>query len=242
MENNRSKNKAALYAVVYNKILRMIQDGLYPENSKLPTEPILAEQMDVSRSTLRQALNLLQEDGIIEAKRGVGNFVRKVTEVRATGLERMENPLLKSISDQFNAIELDVIPGISTDYTEHIFHRRMPVVLGVHRFYQHDNKNKAYCFSHIATDIEELNSVDLNDSAALTHFLEFEIYTLSHFKKCEIKVVELTENLKDKKIENSTKYFQMIREKLYNQNGDVLMINKFYIPITKATFHVYSYQ
>ena len=53
MENNRSKEKAARYALVYNKILQLIQEGLYPEGSKLPSEPSLAQQMQVSRSTLR---------------------------------------------------------------------------------------------------------------------------------------------------------------------------------------------
>lgn len=242
MENNRSKNKAALYAVVYNKILRMIQDGLYPENSKLPSEPLLAEQMEVSRSTLRQALKLLQEDGIIEAKGGVGNFVRKVVDKNATGLEKLENPLFKSTSDVFDLIDLEVIPGTSTDYTEHIFQRKMSVVLGAHRFYQQNKKTKAYCFSHIATDFEELTKVDLNDKKKLLDFLESDIYTIAHFRKCEIRVVELTDNLNDKNIENNTNYFQMIREKLYNLNGEVVIVNKFYIPIKKATFHIYSYQ
>lgn len=43
IENNRSNDKAAKYAIAYNKILKLIQDGLYPEGSKLPTEPVLAK-------------------------------------------------------------------------------------------------------------------------------------------------------------------------------------------------------
>lgn len=102
MENNRSKEKAARYARVYNKILEMIQAGMYPEGSKLQSEPVLAEKMNVSRSTLRQALALLQEDGIIEARRGVGNFVRKTVDANATGLEKMENPMLKSCTEEIS--------------------------------------------------------------------------------------------------------------------------------------------
>lgn len=241
MENNRSKNKAARYAIVYNKILKMIQEGVYPEDSKLPTEPLLAEQMNVSRSTLRQALNLLQEDGIIEAKRGVGNYVRKVTDKNATGIEKMENPLEKSTSDKFNQINIEILPGISTDYTEHIFKRKMPVILAVHRFYQVEGTTTAYCFSHVATDFDYLNQFDLHNDKEALDFLEKKIYSYGHLKKCEIKVVEVTENLKDKKIENKTKWFQMIREVIYDSNGEVLVVNKFYIPIDKAKIQVYSY-
>src|SRR4051794_3897183 len=99
IENNRSKNKVARYAIAYNKILKMIKDGLYPEGSKLPTEPLLAEQLGISRSTLRQALGLLQEDGILEAKKGIGNFVRKTLNVDNVGIERMANPFYKSCMD-----------------------------------------------------------------------------------------------------------------------------------------------
>ncbi len=240
MENNRSKERAARYAVVYNKILQMIQEGMYPEGSKLVSEPLLAEQMNVSRSTLRQALALLQEDGIIEARRGVGNFVRKTMDAGATGLERMDNPLYKSLEEPVDQVELNVVPGISTRYTEQIFRRKMPVVLAVHRFYEREGTVQAYCFSHIATDFPELNQVDLNDRDAFLAFLEREIYQAAHSRKCELRVVRMTENLKEKSIKNESGLFQMILETILDKNGDVVAVNKFYIPIEKAVVRVFS--
>ena len=53
----------------------MIQDGVYPPGSQLPSEPELALQMDVSRMTLRRALALLQEDNLVINIRGKGNFI-----------------------------------------------------------------------------------------------------------------------------------------------------------------------
>lgn len=43
IENNLSNDKAAKYEIAYDKILKLIQDGLYHEGSKLPTEPVLAK-------------------------------------------------------------------------------------------------------------------------------------------------------------------------------------------------------
>lgn len=188
MENNRSKEKAARYAVVYNKILQMIHDGMYPEGSKLLSEPMLAAEMKVSRSTLRQALNLLQEDGIIEARRGVGNFVRKSVDRNATGLEKLENPVYKSCTVELKDTRIEIIPGISTEYTQTIFQRKMPVVLAVHRYYEADGKVQAYCFSHIATDCRFLNDFDLNDNDCFLNFLDKQVYEEIHTRKCEIKV------------------------------------------------------
>ena len=51
------------FVITYNEILGLIQQGLYPEESKLPPEEELALQMNVSRMTLRKSLNLLKEDG-----------------------------------------------------------------------------------------------------------------------------------------------------------------------------------
>ena len=240
MENNRSKENAARYASVYNKILQMIQEGMYPEGSKLLSEPVLAEQMKVSRSTLRQALALLQEDGIIEARRGVGNFVRKTIDINATGLEKMDNPLCKSCLIEIDNIRMEVLPGISTRYTERIFKRKMPVVLAVHRFYEKEGVIHAYCFSHIATDCQYLNEIDLNNESMFLEFLEDKIYQCAHSRKCEIKVVHTTENLKDKNIQNIESLFQMIRENILDMNGNVIAVNKFYVPIEKALIKVFS--
>ena len=240
MENNRSKDNAARYAVVYNKILQMIEEGMYPEGSKLISEPTLAKQMNVSRSTLRQALNLLQEDGIIEAKRGVGNFIRKTIDINATGLEKMDNPMYKSSTDVFDHTRIDIIPGISTEYTQRIFKRKMPLVLAVHRYYEVENKVFAYCFSHIASDWEYLNSFDLNDKDCLLEFMEKTMYNYAHARKCEIKVVPMTDNLQDKHIINETSYFQMIHETISDVNGNVVAVNKYYIPVEKALIKVYS--
>lgn len=239
MENNRSKEKAARYAIVYNKILQMIHDGMYPEGSKLLSEPQLAVEMKVSRSTLRQALNLLQEDGIIEARRGVGNFVRKSVDMNATGLEKMGNPVYKSCTEEITDKRIEVIPGMSTEYTERIFQRKMPVVLAVHRYYEHDEKVQAYCFSHIATDFQYLNTFDLNDDQCFLDFLEKEIYDVIHSRKCEIKVVHMTDNLQERNIENEAALFQMIHEQLIDSSGQVLAVNKYYIPIEKAIIKVY---
>lgn len=240
MENNRSKDKAAKYARVYNQILHMIQEGMYPEGSKLVSEPSLALDLQVSRSTLRQALNLLQEDGIIEARRGVGNFVRKTIDINATGLEQMGNPLFKSCTKELHTSRIEVVPGISTAYTERIFKRKMPVVLAIHRFYEDTEGVQAYCFSHIASDCQYLNQMDLHDNQAVLDFMEMGIYSYAHARRCEIRVVQKTDNLQDKHIQNATGLFQMILERITDKNGDVILLNKFYIPIENALIKVFS--
>jgi len=52
-----------------------IRRGEFPPNSQLPAESALAESLNVSRVTLREALTKLEEQGLIRRQHGVGTFV-----------------------------------------------------------------------------------------------------------------------------------------------------------------------
>jgi GntR family transcriptional regulator len=64
----------------------MIRDNKLSPGSKLPVETELANMLGVGRSTLREALHILEEEGVIVRRHGVGTFIRE--EVRL-----MRNPL-----------------------------------------------------------------------------------------------------------------------------------------------------
>lgn len=238
-ENNRSSQKATRYAKAYNKILAMIRDGLYPEGSKLPTEPLLAEQLGISRSTLRQALALLQEDGILEARKGIGNFVRKTLDADNVGLERMENPFYKACMDDIDRVEIKIDFEASTQHTERVFNRKMPVVLAIYRYYYGENTVRGSCFSHVATDFPHMNAIDLNDANEVLDFLEKGIYEYGLSSMLEIRVVPATDNIKEANRGNPARHYQMLAETISDNNGDVIAYNKYYIPVERARFKVF---
>lgn len=60
---------------VANQILEAIRNDVFVPGEQLPSEPNLADQMGVSRNTLREALNTLIEKGYLFRQRGVGTFV-----------------------------------------------------------------------------------------------------------------------------------------------------------------------
>lgn len=64
-----------LYHSVAEKIVAMIEDGIFPPNSRLPGERELAEQLSVSRVTVREAEIFLQAQGIIQVRTGSGAYV-----------------------------------------------------------------------------------------------------------------------------------------------------------------------
>lgn len=64
-----------LYVSVMNELQKSIESGAYATGEKLPTESELCRLFSVSRITIRQALNLLQEKGYITRKQGSGTYV-----------------------------------------------------------------------------------------------------------------------------------------------------------------------
>lgn len=63
-------------------ILDRIVDGTYPKGTALPPEAELAAQLDVSRPTMREAVRVLDERGVVQVVHGRGTFVNDMQEWR----------------------------------------------------------------------------------------------------------------------------------------------------------------
>ena len=61
--------------VVVASIRRMISDGELHPGDRLPIEPKLAEQLGVSRGSLREGVRALSSMGVLETRQGSGTFV-----------------------------------------------------------------------------------------------------------------------------------------------------------------------
>jgi GntR family transcriptional regulator len=68
-------------------ILQAILDKRFDE--RLPSEEALAEMLDVSRTTIRTALQGLEQDGIITRKRAVGTTINAHVRPSSLALQRM---------------------------------------------------------------------------------------------------------------------------------------------------------
>ncbi|MFF8841500.1 GntR family transcriptional regulator [Streptomyces sp. NPDC015127] len=97
--------------VLYERIADAIHDGTYPPGSTLPSEPRLATELGVSRPALREALLLLQEDGLLSVRRGVGRTVnaspprrgyehiQPLEELLGAGRALRVRPLLRTVEE-----------------------------------------------------------------------------------------------------------------------------------------------
>ena len=72
-----SKSDVPLYIQLVKLIKGQIEDGLLAVGDMIPSELEICENFDISRSTVRQALLVLEKDGLLVRERGRGTFVSK---------------------------------------------------------------------------------------------------------------------------------------------------------------------
>lgn len=68
-------SRTPVYLQIAEEIRALLKRAVLPAGTSLPPERVLCERYEVSRMTLRQAIDLLARDGLIETQRGRGTFV-----------------------------------------------------------------------------------------------------------------------------------------------------------------------
>src|SRR5512137_454673 len=109
--------RKSLSDVLAGRIANAITGGAFKPLSQLPSERELCEQFGVGRSTLREALKILQENELITGKQGVGWFVN---ELNASNLANAR---------ELAAMDLSLIPedGTATPRDGSAGPKRLPV-------------------------------------------------------------------------------------------------------------------
>lgn len=70
-----STSALPLYMQAALELKAEIIDGVYPVGSLIPTEDELCKRFSVSRYTVREALRVLREEGLVTSRRGAGTVV-----------------------------------------------------------------------------------------------------------------------------------------------------------------------
>lgn len=67
---------APLYIQIADYLRRQLADGRFRVGQRLPTESQMGKELSVAVGTLRKALSLLEEEGLLERRQGSGTYVR----------------------------------------------------------------------------------------------------------------------------------------------------------------------
>jgi len=98
--------RKTLTKIALEELRQAILEGTFQPGSQLPTEAELCEMLSVSRTVVREALRVLEDDGLVARRHGVGTFVR-------------DHPILKNLNVNFGITEMIETAGLKAG-TSHL--------------------------------------------------------------------------------------------------------------------------
>ncbi|EHL69910.1 FadR/GntR family transcriptional regulator [Cloacibacillus evryensis] len=95
------RREGTLSQLVLDSIQNSIRDGEFKPGEALPSERELSERYGVGKSSIREAIKMLQVLGVVESAQGKGTYLRK-----SLGFEILRPLLLDMMLQRSNAEEL----------------------------------------------------------------------------------------------------------------------------------------
>lgn len=117
----QSRGRRNLVETVSEQLRHSILSGDLRPGDKLPSEAGLTQQYDVSRTVVREAIASLRADGLVEARHGVGVFVRTPPAQPVLPFQAVEPSKISSIIEM-----LELRAGVETEAAGLAAIRRSP--------------------------------------------------------------------------------------------------------------------
>lgn len=225
-----------LYKQLVNRIRQEIEAGNYSVGSRIPTEQEIIEKYGVSRITVRKAVSVLTEEGLLVKKQGQGTFVsapklkKAIHEVnsfhqncRRLGVKAETRVVsVKEITgDENDCKELEVKAGSKLIKTVRVrFADKRPVVFEINHF------SSAYSF---------LKDMDLTGSL-YGNLAEIDVYPSAATH--EISMVPANKELAEALEIPLNTALIYLKEVIYDQHGRPLHNSKQYIRGDKFVFTI----
>lgn len=110
--------RKSLSEEVADQLRTLIISGAYPVNSQLPTEPELMQQFGVGRSSIREAVRILANNGMLRVQQGVGTFVASATCTGDPLNQRLQRAPFEDLNEVKLLLEMKIAEKAATNRTQ----------------------------------------------------------------------------------------------------------------------------
>jgi len=114
---NKIIHKRSLADEVAARLQEQISKGAYQVGSKLPTEPELMKSFGVGRSSVREAIKILANRGLLLVQQGVGTFVENQIAVAEPLGQRLRRADVKDLDEVRKLLELKIAEKAAAHHT-----------------------------------------------------------------------------------------------------------------------------
>lgn len=175
------------YVEIYNSLYADIVGGVYPAGECLPGEIALAQKYQVSRNTLRQAMAILCEDGLLIRSRGKGTLVSQPQEPKGGG---MVNPLTSFATVNIDNTDIRYNFTPPTDIAQSkLALGKSDILLASYLVYQSGDAVAGYSFLQVPVRLLSRLQVDVSSADAMHRFLNEELYQAANHQVISFKLI-----------------------------------------------------
>lgn len=91
------------------EIEKAIKKGTFKIGEKIPSEPDLVKTFEVSRNTIREAIQSLIQAGVLESRQGDGTYVVTTSRFEANILNRLNNSKISEVHEVRVSLEREIV-------------------------------------------------------------------------------------------------------------------------------------
>lgn len=235
-------NKLSLSAQTQHYLVELIETGAYRPGQQLPAEKELAAQLGISRSTLREALLNLEQEGVVLRRHGVGTFVAPGYEHRLEGgLERLESIMELAARQeqraQVSALEIETIEA-SADLAERLQVGTGEALTRIRRVILVDDRPVAYMADYVAPSILSPAEVGESFSGSVLDRLREKHGPLIAQALANIVAINADRFLSQRLQVKSGQALLLLEETLYTEQGAPVEFSRNYFVPDFFQFHV----
>jgi DNA-binding FadR family transcriptional regulator len=110
--------KKSLADEVASRLSEQISLGQYKVNEQLPIEPELMKNFGVGRSTIREAIKILANSGLLRVQQGIGTFVDQAIANREPMDLRLKRANVKDLDEVRQLLEMKIAELAALNRTE----------------------------------------------------------------------------------------------------------------------------
>ncbi len=193
---SKAIDKIPAHVPIYNMLYSEIVNGLYKDGSQIPSESVLTEKYGVSRHTLRLALAILHEDGLIQKRQGKGTLVTYRGTREATSERHIFNPMIQCSKEDISAIDIAYNYGPPTEIAQKRLGIKVTeIVMASNNVYFAGGMPVGHAFIQIP--VKHINNIDfnINSKEEVSNLINKTIFDLAETAKMTLRLIHAEENI-----------------------------------------------
>ena len=226
---SKSTEKIPAHVPVYNMLYADVINGLYKGGDQLPSETALTEKYGVSRNTVRLALAILNEDGLIQKSQGKGTIVIYEGKAEENNAPRFYNPIIQCAKEEIDAIDISYNYGPPTEVAQsRLGIKATEIVMASNHVFSSRGKPIGHAFIQIP--VKHINDieVDLHSEDEVSTLINKTIFEKAETAKMTIRLIHAEENITTFLQIDANEPIIYIEEILFTARGEGLARCKLY--------------